>query len=187
MFLNRFRFAMPRKPLVTAAAAALVAFAAVTPASATSEPPEHGYHTETFTDSNFCGTGATVEVVFESIFTGAQRDGVFKTEHRGSFTYSYRDASVIASFAGQFTHSLVATGDGGLEVRQLTSKGIPLKIQQPNGPVLALEAGVIVQLVTIQDGNELYSQIVRTSGPHPIAESGGSLFCAVVTQALGIT
>ena len=173
------------KLLSTIAASALVAVAAGTPATATPGPP--GYHTESFTVPNFCGTGATVEGFFESAFTVRERDGVFKIEHHGSTTFSYGEASVVVSFAGQFTDTIVATGAGGVEIHQLASKGIPIKIQLPNGPVLALEAGVIVELITVQNGNELDHQIVRMNGPHPIAASGGSLFCAVVSQALGIT
>ena len=146
-----------------------------------------GYHSEAFTVPNFCGTGVAVEGFFESIFTASERDGVVKVEHQGSVTFSYGDASVIESFAGQFTHSLVATGEGGVETRRLISKGLPVKIQLANGPVLARDAGIIVQLVIIQDGNEINVQTVSTNGPHPIDASGGSLFCAVVPQALGIT
>lgn len=185
VFLSQTTSGMPKKLLTTIAAAALVAVTAPTPASP--GPPEHGDNSVSFTDPNFCGTGASVEGFFESTFTASERDGVFKIEHHGSTTFSYGDASVVVSFAGQFTDTIVATGAGGVEIHQLTSKGIPIKIQQPNGPVLALEAGVIIMLNVIQNGNELDSQIVRMNGPHPIAVSGGSLFCAVVSQALGIT
>jgi hypothetical protein len=146
-----------------------------------------GYHSEAFTVPNFCGTGVAVEGFFESIFTASERDGVVKVEHQGSVTFSYDDASVIESFAGQFTHTLVSTGEDGTETRQLISKGIPVKIQLANGQVLARDAGMIVQLVIIQNGNEIDVQTVSTSGPHPIDASGGSLFCTVVPQALGIT
>lgn len=187
VFLSQVTSGMPKKLLTAIAATALLPVAALAPASATAEPPEHGYHSESFTVPNFCGTGASVEGFFESTFTVSVRDGVGKAEHHGSTTYSYGDASVIVSFAGQFTDTIVATGAGGVEIHQLISKGITLKIQQPNSPVLALDAGVIVQLNTIQNGKELDSQIVRMNGPHPIAASGGSLFCPVVSQALGIT
>lgn len=52
---------------------------------------------------------------------------------------------------------------------------------------VALDAGVIVDLVTVQDGNVLNDQIVSTNGPHPEAASGGSFFCQVVPEAIGIT
>ena len=154
---------------------------------ASAAKPEHAFHSESFTDPDFCGTGASVDVFFESIFTASDRNGVIATEHQGSFTYTYGDASVVQSFAGQFTDTIVATGAGGVETHQLVSKGITEKIQVPNGPVLSLDAGVIVELVTVQDGNVLNDQIVSTNGPHPEAASGGSLFCQVVPQALGIT
>ena len=106
----------------------------------------------------------------------SERDGVGKAEHRGSDTFSYGDASVIVSFAGQFTDTIVATEAGGVEIHQLISKGIPVKIQLANGPVLAVDAGVIVVLITVQNGNDVDDQIVSMSGPHPLAVNG-SLFC----------
>ena len=97
----------------------------------------------------------------------SERDGVGKAEHRGSVTFSYGDASVILSFAGQFTDTIVATEAGGVEIHQLISKGIPVKIQLANGPVLLIDAGVIVVLVTVQNGNGDL-QIVSMNGPHPL-------------------
>ena len=85
----------------------------------------------------------------------SERDGVGKAEHHGSVTFTYGDASVVMSFAGQFTDTIVATEAGGVEIHQLISKGIPVKIQLANGPVLLIDAGVIVELVTVQNGNEI--------------------------------
>jgi hypothetical protein len=144
------------------------------------------HSSESSTDPDFCGTGASVDVLFENTLAHlSERDGVGKAEHHGRVTFTYGDASVILSFAGQFTDTIVATGAGGVEIHQLISKGIPVKIQLANGPVLAVDAGVIVALNTIQFGNRVDEQIVSMSGPHPVAVSG--LFCTVVPQALGIT
>jgi len=167
-------------------ALAIAAVVAVAPVAASGAMPEHAFHSESFTDPDFCGTGASVDGFFESIFTASERDGVIKTEHQGSVTFTYGDASVVMSFAGQFTDTIVATEEGGVEIHQLISKGITEKLQLPNGPVLSLDAGVIVELMTVQDGNVLNDQIVSTNGPHPEAASGGGLFCDVVPQALGI-
>jgi hypothetical protein len=167
-------------------ALAISAVVAVAPLAASGAQPEHAFHSESFTDPDFCGTGASVDGFFESIFTASERNGVIKTEHQGSVRFTYGDASVVVSFAGQFTDTIVATGAGGVETHQLISKGITEKIQLPNGPVLSRDAGVIVELVTVQDGNVLSDQIVSTNGPHPEAASGGSLFCEVVPQALGL-
>lgn len=165
----------------------VAAMAVVVPITASGAMPEHAFHSESFTDPDFCGTGASVDVFFESIFTTSERDGVNKTEHQGSFTYSYNGSSVVESFAGQFTDTIVATSEDGAETHQLISKGIPTKLKLPSGPVLLLDAGVIVELVTVQDGNVINDEIVSTNGPHPEAASGGSLFCQVVPGALGIT
>jgi hypothetical protein len=139
------------------------------------------FHSESSIDPDFCGTGASVDELFEDTLAHvSERDGVGKAEHHGSVTFSYGDASVILSFAGQFTDTIVATEAGGVEIHQLISKGITVKIQLANGPVLLIEAGVIVTLVTVQNGNEIDVQIVSMNGPHPLAESGGSLFCEIV-------
>lgn len=162
---------------LTVAAAVAVAPMAASGATFTSE---------SFTDPDFCGTGASVDVLLENKLAHlSERDGVGTAQHQGTVTFSYGDAAVILSFAGQFTDTLVATGAGGVEIHQLISKGIPVKLQLVNGPVLAVDAGVIVTLNTVQFGNRVDEQIVSMSGPHPVAVSG--LFCTVVPQALGIT
>jgi hypothetical protein len=144
------------------------------------------FHSESFTDPDFCGTGASVDGLLENTLAHvSERDGVGKAEHRGTVTFTYGDAAVILSFAGQFTDTIVATGPGGVEIHELISKGIPVKIQLANGPVLAVDAGVSVVLNTVQHGNLVNEQIVSFRGPHPVMVSG--LFCAVVPQALGIT
>jgi len=103
----------------------LAAVVAVAPTLALGAKPEHGYHSESFTETNFCGTGTSVDGFFESIFTASERDGGFKVEHQGSYTFSYGDASVIVSFAGQFTDTIVATEAGGVEIHQLIRKRNP--------------------------------------------------------------
>lgn len=145
------------------------------------------HSSESFTDPDFCGTGASVDVLVENTLAHLSfRDGVGKAEHQGTVTFTYGDASVILRFAGQFTDTIVATEAGGVEIHQLISKGIPMKVQLANGPVLAIDAGVIVELVTVQNGNEIDHEFVSMNGPHPFAENG-SLFCEIVPQALGIT
>lgn len=158
----------------------LAAVVAVAPVAASGA----AFHSsESSTDPDFCGTGASVDVLLENTLAHlSERDGVGKAEHHGRVTFSYGDAAVILSFAGQFTVTLVATEAGGVEIHQLISKGIPVKIQLANGPVLVIDAGMIVELVTNGD-----HEIVSMNGPHPFAESGGSLFCEIVPQALGIT
>jgi hypothetical protein len=145
------------------------------------------HSSESFTDPDFCGTGASVDVLVENTLAHLSfRDAVGQAEHHGTVTFTYGDASVILVFAGQFTDTIVATEPGGVEIHQLISKGIPMKVQLANGPVLAIDAGVIVELVTVQNGNEIDHEFVSMNGPHPFAENG-SLFCEIVPQALGIT
>jgi hypothetical protein len=73
-----------------------------------------------------------------------------------------------------------------VEIHQLIGKGIPVKIQLANGPVLLIHAGVIVELVDRPKRQEIDHEFVSMNGPHPLAESSGSL-CEILPQALGIT
>jgi len=165
-------------------ATAVVSALALTPTAAEAKPV-HGRHMESFTDRNFCGTGSLVRVNFKSAFSATERDGSIKTQHQGRFTFRHGDSSVIVMFAGQFTDTIVAQ-EGDAQVHQLVSKGVTEKIKLPHGPVLSIDAGLIVERVTVVDGNVVDVQIVRMAGPHPEAVSGGSLFCEVVPGALGI-
>src|SRR5688572_2837923 len=87
--------AVPKKLRITIAAAALVAVAPIAASGA-------AFHSaEKFTDPDFCGTGASVDVLFENTLAHlSERHGVGKAEHHGRVTFTYGDASVILSFAG---------------------------------------------------------------------------------------
>jgi hypothetical protein len=106
----------------------VAAVVAVAPTLALGAKPEHAYHSESFTVPDFCGTGTSVDGFFESIFTASERDGLIKVEHQGSFTFSYGDASVIVSFAGQFTHTL------GMETASSSRKGSQRRSSFGMGP-----------------------------------------------------
>ena len=145
--------------LLTVAAAVAVAPMAASGAT---------FRSESYTDPDFCGTGASVDVLSREHARAPKRARwCGQGGAPGSDTFTYGDASVIVSFAGQFTDTIVATEAGGVEIHQLISKGIPVKIQLANGPVLSIDAGRIVLLITVQNGNEDV-QIVSVNGPHPL-------------------
>ena len=174
----------PTRRLVYAiVAAALIAAAA--PAAAAGSEPARGTHSEAVADLDFCGTGVAVHGFFESTFTASERNGVFKTQHHGSVTLTYGSASVVVRFAGQFTDTLVGGGDG-VETHLLVSKGVTEKIKLANGRVVSVDAGLIAELVTVEEGNVIDVELVTMRGPHPEAASGGALFCDLVPAALGI-
>ena len=177
------RRARTRRLVYAIVATALIVAAA--PTAAAGSKPVRGTHSEAFTDPDFCGTGVAVDGLFESRFTVSERNGVFRTQHHGSVTLTYGSTSVVVSFAGQFTDTLV-TSDGSVETHRLVSKGVTEKIRLANGRVLSVDAGLIAELVTVEDGIVIDVELVTMHGPHPEAASGGALFCALVPRALGI-
>ena len=177
------RRARTRRLVYAIVATALIVAAA--PTAAAGSKPVRGTHSEAFTDPNFCGTGVAVDGLFKSTFAVSERNGVFRTQHHGSVTLTYGSTSVVVSFAGQFTDTLVAS-EGGVETHLLVSKGVTEKIKLANRPVLSIDAGLIAALVTAENGNVVAAELVWMSGPHPEAASGGALFCQLIPSALGI-
>ena len=65
--------------------------------------------------------------------------------------------------------------------------GLPEMIQTANGPVLLRDAGILTFADTfdLETGDFISSEIVVNKGPHPEADSDFTLFCEVITGALG--
>ena len=167
---------------------------ALMPAAASAAPPEveHFRDVVTFTDTDFCGTGQTVEGTFEIVenvwSSPSGPEDLVRVTHSGTFTLTSPDTglSVTSSFAGQVTETLISGDPEGLHTVLVTNKGLPRIIQAPNGRVLLRDAGVITWVET-WDGDEFLGlDIVTVHGPHPEAESDFTLFCEVTTAALGI-
>ena len=172
----------------TAAAALVVGLAA--PAQAA---PQKFEFFEEITDTDFCGLGATVEVVttakgvdFENPGGGAE----FASVSHGTTTFTYEtdtgSTTVILHFAGRFVDTVVSGDPEGVHVHAFTSIGLPEQIRLARGPLLSLDAGSITFFVEF-DGDEFVRDLGFTfRGPHPQAESDFELFCQIVPDALGI-
>jgi hypothetical protein len=146
--------------------------------------------TDTFVDTDFCGTGVTIEGVFEGTFTDHHGPSVdFKNTGRGTTTLTNpaTGASVTISTAGSFTDEIVAGTEGEVHTHAFTFKGLPEKIQTLHGPVLLRDAGIAVFLITFDENDEEIGFEVTTKGPHPDLDSDFALFCEVTTEALGIS
>jgi hypothetical protein len=167
---------------------------ALIPTAASAAPPEieHFRDVGTFTDTDFCGTGQTVEGTFDIRGTEwISPDGpedLVRVTHSGTITLTNPDTglSVTSSFAGQVTETLISGDPEGVHTVLTTNKGLPEIIRAVNGPVLLREAGVITWIATFDGDEFLGLEIVTVHGPHPEAESDFTLFCEVTTAALGI-
>jgi hypothetical protein len=185
---------MSRTTLLRVFFAALVAAFAIVPAGALGANPEifHSNFVDTEEDVDVCGI--TVDLVARGVFTDKaffDKDGNFV---RFSSTASVKvtltaanGKSVIISNAGQFRDVAPVIDEVARTITFTTSFiGLPEKIKTPHGPVLLRDAGIATFVDTFDlDTNELISSEVIVKGPHPELESDFTLFCEVITEALG--
>jgi hypothetical protein len=94
---------------------------------------------------------------------------------------------VILHQAGQeIAPPVVVEEAAGTVTTFFTLKGLATKLHTANGPVLLRDVGLATASATLDlDTDELISfEVFVVKGPHPDVESGFTLFCEVVTEAL---
>jgi hypothetical protein len=180
---------MSRPTLVRALLVALVTALVVFPAPALAAQPIEQFH-EHFTDSfsdEVCGIAVDVDlVVTNNVFLYA--DGTFKAtgSFQATFTNPENGQSVVVSSAGQVTGPPpVVDEEAGTITFLVSFIGLPEKIQTAHGAVLLRDAGIITFADTFDlETGEFISSETIVKGPHPEAESDGTLFCEVISGAL---
>lgn len=185
---------MSRLTLLRALLLAVLVALAVAPAGALGAKPErfHDRVVEMFEDEDLCGI--TVDVLVEGVFTDQvffDKEGNFtRFMSTASFMATFTDAdgdSVIIQNAGQFQEiEPIVDEEAGTITFVVTFKGLPEKIQTPQGPVLLRDAGVIAFADTfdLETGDFISSEVIVNKGPHPEADSDFVLFCEVISEAL---
>ena len=159
------------------------------PAHAASPEPEKFSATETFTEENFCGTGATVKGTFsiKGVRFSSPRNVDFAETYQVKQTFTFGGTTVVGHAAGRFTSELVSVGAKGEQTFAFTSRGLQESFRlKGGGGLLTRDAGKITFLVTFDADGEFVSEEIIQSGPHPQADSGFTLFCEVIPEALGI-
>jgi hypothetical protein len=183
---------MRRFTLLIGIAVAALAFGGVPSAVAANPDVNHFTFSDSFTDDDFCGTGQTVDVsVFvrgtEFFSPNQPVDYRNVTEGNNVFTNPLNGATVINHFAGPFSDTIISGDPEEVHTHELTFKGLPELLRTDHGGVLTRDAGYIVFHV-VDNGDEfISSEIVVDRGPHPDAESDFTLFCHVMTSALGLS
>jgi len=175
-----------------AAAATALALAAAPAAQAANPQVNHFEFAFAFTWSDFCGTGADVEV------SGAYRGTEFlapnqpvdervKLEGKTIYTNPLNGKTVTLHIADTTWSTTISGDPEGLHVIESTTKGLGASFRTEPGGVLIRDAGYITVLETY-NGDELVSrEIILDRGGHPIL--AGDFFpvlCAVVPTALGL-
>lgn len=172
--------------LTGAALAAVAAVAAVAAPASGASAVMHDRFTETFTDTDFCGSGLTVENAVRGVQNFTDDSSGFKASGsvRDVITNPANGKSVVVSSAGQFTSTLVDGDLEGVHRFAVTAKGLAEKIRTAHGRVLLRDAGLITFLDTFDGDQFISGEIVVNRGPHPEADSGFRLFCDTVVPAL---
>ena len=105
-----------------------------------------------------------------------------------TFTNPVNEKAVVISNAGQIVGPPPIIDEAAGTITFLTSfKGLPEKIQTSHGPVLLRDAGIATFADTfdLETGEFLSSDVVIVKGPHPELDSDFTLFCEVISGALG--
>ena len=182
MIRHLHRFAVPAG---LAAAAVLLS----APAHAASPQPEKFSFADSYAEKDFCGTGATVRITFsvKGVMFLSPKNVDYAETYRVKQTFTYGDTTVVGHAAGRFTSKLVSVDAKGEQTFAFTSKGLPESFRlKGGGGLITRDAGKITFLVTLNEDGEFVSEEIIQSGPHPQADSGFTLFCEVIPEALGI-
>jgi hypothetical protein len=134
-----------------------------------------------------------VDIVTEGVFTDKaffDKQGNFvrfmSTASAKATLTAENGKSVIIQNAGQFNDAAPLVDETAGTITFFTTfKGLPEKIQTPNGPVLLRDAGIATFVDTFDlETGELISSDFIIKGPHPELESDFTLFCEVISEAL---
>jgi hypothetical protein len=173
---------------IAALSAAVLALAG--PSSALAANPDINRFTDsgTDTDTDFCGTGQTVNISFDvrgtEFLDPNQADFKVTLQGKVLFTNPLNGNTVILHFGQQFLETTLSGDPEGLHTVEATTKGLPELFRTKHGGVLTRDAGYITFVATF-DGDEFISdEIVINRGPHPQADSEFELFCEIMTTAL---
>jgi hypothetical protein len=172
--------------LAAAGAIALVAMPAVASAQGAGGPPTfQDRFTDEFTQTDFCGTGESVEVVENVVGNGWETEDAFRLTFRVQTTYTYGDNTLIELDAGRLlAHTVETTPEGG-HTDQVVETGIRAALRAPGGGALTLDHGYLEYLASFDENDEFEgAELLKEAGGHPVFENG--VFCDFATEALGI-
>ncbi len=159
------------------------------PSAARAAAPTHVNFSGTEPGVDLCGITATVTYSgvdnFWPIYDASGNLIAFKDTHQELDVFTAANGTSVENhFANQQTAVVTPNPDGSSTAIE-TYKGLPEQISTPNGPVLSRDVGLITFLDTLDSSGNLIAQTITVDkGPHPDAESGGTLFCQTVIAAL---
>jgi hypothetical protein len=180
------------RPLLGAVLLAAVLAPTSALAIVTGPPDERFRDVGTDVDTDFCGTGETVNIAFNvrgNLWVLPEDpDDFAKLTQSGKVTVSNPEngKAVLITFAGLTTNTIVSGDPDGVHTHAYTTKGLPEKIRTVHGAVLTRDAGLIVERLTFDANGDVIDYQATWKGPHPEAASEFELFCEVMTDALAL-
>jgi hypothetical protein len=170
--------------------AVLVILSAVVPGTASAQgglgaPDFKDRFTEAFVDDDFCGTGASVQVVETVVGNVWERDGVFvKATFRARAALTYGDTTIYAQSAGRDYQ--VTEGDPeGAHTELVVATGLRALLLVPGEGAVTLDHGFLRFLATFDENGEFVGvEVLKDAGGHPAFQS--EVFCDAAVPALGI-
>jgi hypothetical protein len=146
--------------------------------------PDHQMISGSDTDPDFCGTGQSVDVTFRGVFNGWGDKAYGHISN--TWTNPDNGVSVVDSFSGGGKSlGVIDDGDGAYTIVR-NRQGLPEQLRLANGPLLTLDAGLLIFYDHFDaDDNYLGTDVV-VRGPHPDVDSGFTLWCEVMIEALGL-
>ena len=141
-----------------------------------------------FADTDYCGTGQTVDESFEGRFTvpavPSPTSSYNNSTSDGVLTNAATGATVLIHSAYRFTGTLVSGDPNGVHTVQWSFMGAAEVIRDVHGGVIARDAGNLVIDLTFDGGDFVSAEIVSDSGGHSLFANGD---CSVLVPALGLT
>jgi hypothetical protein len=168
----------------------LVMLLAVVPGTASAQgglgaPDFKDRFTVEVVEEDFCGTGASVQVVESIVGNVWEQDGVFvKLTFRGRVSFTYGDTTVYALSAGRVFQ--VTQGDpAGAHTELVTETGLRAFLRVPGEGAVTLDHGFLQFLATFDENGDFVGlEVLREAGGHPAFQS--EVFCDAAVAALGI-
>jgi hypothetical protein len=141
-----------------------------------------------FVDSDFCGTGQAVDLSFDGRFTVPLAPSPVNSWNNstsdGVLTNSATGATVLIHSAYRFTETVISGDPNGVHTVQAVFAGAAEIIRDAHGGVTARDAGNLVVDAIFDGGDFVSAEIVSDNGGHSLFANGD---CNVLVAALGIT
>src|SRR5262245_3700508 len=178
---------------VAAIAVTALVIAAAAPGQAANPEVNHFEFAFGFTWSDFCGTGADVDVSgsyrgTEFLEPNQPVDERVKLEGKTIYVNPLNGRTVTLHIADTMFTTAVSGESQGLRVVESTTKGLASSLRGDRGGLLIRDAGLITVRDTYNGDERVSEEILLDRGGHPILASGfWPAFCTAVTEGLGLS